>query len=47
MVINDHGGVLTNNSPQEVILKLTCPSQTGCHLLKRERKTVQIKQRDN
>lgn len=35
MAFDDPGGVLT---PQEVILDLRCPSQTGCHLLKKHRK---------
>lgn len=37
-VSNDLGGVLTINSPQEVVLELRCPSQTGCHLLKKGEK---------
>lgn len=37
-VIYDLGGVLTSNSPQEAILELRCPSQTGCHLLKKGEK---------
>lgn len=32
-----HWGNLTN-SPQEVILELRCPSQTGCHLLTKGQK---------
>lgn len=44
MVINDLGGILTSNSPQEVILELRCPSQTGCHLFKKGKK--QFKNRD-
>lgn len=44
-VINDLGGVLTSNSPQEVTLELRCPSQTGCHLLKKRerRNSLEIK----
>lgn len=33
-------------SPQEVILQLRCPSQTGCHLLgKKKHKTKQLRLR--
>lgn len=42
-VINDLGGVLTSNSPQEVTLELRCPSQTGCHLLKKKGEKKQFR----